>query len=151
MITTKAPPGRSLHLVVHTTPVGKPRPRAGFRGGKVINYTPTKSKHAEWEIRQEATRLIEQADFEKLGGPIAAKITAYLPRPASHTRRQREVSWVTTTPDFDNLAKTVADALEDLAFKNDSQWAWVRVEKRYADDGPPRWDIQLWEIGGAAP
>jgi hypothetical protein len=50
-------------------------------------------------------------------------------------------------PDFDNLAKTAADALQGVAFRNDSQIADAVIRKRYSST--PRMRIQIQVLGEA--
>ena len=41
--------------------------------------------------------------------------------------------WHVSKPDVDNIAKSVQDALNSLAFRDDGQIAWLDVRKIYSD------------------
>jgi Holliday junction resolvase RusA-like endonuclease len=71
-------------------------------------------------------------------------VHAWFRRPAAHygTGRNAGVlkAWaprhVTKTPDVDNIAKLVGDALNGYAWHDDSQIAAVDVQKTYLDPDP---------------
>ena len=47
-------------------------------------------------------------------------------------------------PDADNVAKTIADALNVLAYEDDAQITNLTVMKRY--DEPPEVRVRVWPI-----
>lgn len=54
--------------------------------------------------------------------------------PKSWSKAKKEsVRYKTSKPDLDNLAKTVLDALNGIAFVDDSQVVDLRLSKVYAD------------------
>jgi Holliday junction resolvase RusA-like endonuclease len=55
--------------------------------------------------------------------------------------------WPTGTPDYDNVAKIACDALNGIAFVNDSQIVKATVEKRYGEDSMLKVEISPLEIG----
>ena len=65
-------------------------------------------------------------------------VVAFFPIPASATKRFRmecahEDKPVVKKPDFDNIAKIICDALNEIAFKDDSQVYDCRVQKFYSE------------------
>jgi len=40
-----------------------------------------------------------------------------------------------TRPDVDNIAKTVLDGMQGVVFENDSQVTYLKVSKKYAEEG----------------
>ena len=57
----------------------------------------------------------------------------YMPRPKS----RRHDFWVPTTPDLDNLEKSILDALNGVAYTDDRLVVAKSASKRYAGaDGP---------------
>ena len=65
-------------------------------------------------------------------------IKAFFPIPKSATKRfftecANEDHPVIKKPDFDNIAKIICDALNEIAFKDDSQVYDCRVEKFYSE------------------
>lgn len=130
-----------LTLQVFTDPVAKARARTTFHAGKVRSYTPRKTEEAEWRIRQQF--MAEHPGFIPLTGAILLTIAAYVAMPLSIPKKRRGGARPVTRPDIDNYAKTVLDALNGVAFKDDSQVVSLVMEKRYAVGYPPRWEIVI--------
>ena len=68
-------------------------------------------------------------------------IIAYYEIPKSTTKKDRKRIEAldlhpTKKPDADNIAKTICDALNDLAYHDDSQIVMLMVMKRYTLGGP---------------
>lgn len=129
-------------LVVYDAPTAKGRPRVVVRNGHARAYTPSKTQQAEWRIR---TEWIAAHGVSPLEGPLAIDVIVYVAMPKSVPQKRREVAMPTTRPDGDNYLKTVLDALNEVAWKDDSQVVDIRVAKRYALDGPPRWEVEVTE------
>ena len=72
-----------------------------------------------------------------LTGPIEMTVTAYLPRPKSVTRA---LPWKQGTGDLDNYSKTEQDALNGVAYVDDSRICRLVSEKRY---GTPALEIEI--------
>lgn len=130
--------------VIPGTPIGKGRPRFG-RGR---TFTPTKTatweKAAAWAIRQ-------AIPVSGLNCPMALTIDAYFPRPKAHSKRRRQRLEVqAVTPDADNIAKAVCDALEKSgAITNDSRICYLSVRKWYPPEGEePRVVVELSPLTG---
>jgi crossover junction endodeoxyribonuclease RusA len=101
-------------------PVGKERPRLGK--GRV--YTPSRTK--AYEQRVQAYAL--QAQVKPIKGPVKMEIHCYYP----DARRR----------DIDNTSKAAMDALNGIAYADDSQVAELLTTKRI-DRGDPRIEIRL--------
>lgn len=141
---------RVIHLVVMTDPVAKARPRVTMRRGKPHGYTPTKTANAEWRIR--SAFLERFPDHQPLTGPIDLDVTAYLRMPASIPKKLRATARPVSRPDADNFLKTVLDALNGLAYADDSQVVSVSIEKAYVQDGvAPFWEIQIYALPESQP
>jgi Holliday junction resolvase RusA-like endonuclease len=66
-------------------------------------------------------------------GPVSMTVHIKYERPASWSAKQKAATfWKTSTPDADNVAKIVADALKGVAWVDDAQVARLVVEKYYA-------------------
>jgi Holliday junction resolvase RusA-like endonuclease len=70
--------------------------------------------------------------------PVKLTVAAFFPIPASATKHfraecQSEEKPVIKKPDFDNVAKIICDALNQIAFKDDSQVYDARVVKFYSE------------------
>lgn len=68
----------------------------------------------------------------RISGPVRVVANFYLPRPKSVQKRLRPH----VAPDLDKLERAIGDALEGVAYDNDSQIVSWRADKWYADDYP---------------
>ena len=112
-------------------PYGKGRPRFTRNGH---TYTPAETTNYENLVRL----AYQQAGCEKLEGEIVATIKAVYPIPKSTSKKKRaEMLAVnirpTVKPDCDNIAKTILDALNKIAYDDDSQVVGLGVVKVYGE------------------
>lgn len=120
---------------VNGQPQGKARARS-TRGGRY--YTPEKTRRYEAAIRAAA------AGCPKLEGAVRVNISAWFAVPKSWSKAKRAAAaagnlYPTVKPDADNVAKVVCDALNGVAYHDDSQVVECVVRKRYCfirDDVP---------------
>ena len=136
---------RYIAFTVPGKPLGKQRPRFSRRGTAVRTYTPRQT--AEYE------RLVKEsyiaAGGEKLEGAIGATIRGYFEPPKATSKKQRqkmlsgEVGY-TKKVDADNLAKSVLDALNGIAYDDDAQVSLLLVYKAYAETA--REEVQHKEL-----
>ena len=122
-----------VEFMVLGAPKGKERPRAAKLRDRTIVYTPKKTKDYEREIAT-AYRTQCRGIFS---GAVAIEIHAYyeIPKSASRKRGLDMVSdreRPTKKPDVDNIAKAVCDALNGVAYKDDSQVVDLTVRKYYS-------------------
>lgn len=119
-------------------PRGKGRPRARVmqisRKATAHIYTPHETQDYE--------RFIRGCFEQQVGGapcllaPVRVDIAAEYPVPKSYSKRKREQCLMgavphTGKPDLDNVAKIVLDALNGLAYMDDTQVTELHVCKRY--------------------
>ena len=116
-------------------PVGKGRPRATATGRM---YTPSKTVVYENLIRMEYER---QCGEQRIRKPdwVALTIGAYyaIPKNVSKKKRQEMLNGdvrPTKKPDIDNVLKCVADALNEVAYDDDTQIVQCYCEKYYSDE-----------------
>lgn len=126
-------------------PTGKSRPRVTKFG----NYTPEKTVLYENLIKT----YFMIAKGRKRNGHIYMGIKAYFKIPKSATKQDKGLMRIrairpTKKPDADNILKIVADALNNIAYDDDSQIVSAKVEKFYADDddNTPKLIIDIREI-----
>ena len=87
-----------------------------------------------------------------LAGPLALKVTAYLPIPMSWSGRkitQAETGALrpAVKPDLDNLVKHLKDCLTAIGFwGDDRQVVDLVASKRYNDGRGPRWEVEIMEV-----
>lgn len=108
--------------------IGKERPK--FTKGRA--YTPSKTKNYEELIKN--TFVSKYNYLSKKA--IRIKIIAYFAPPKSASKLKKEKMLrnelaCTKKPDFDNIAKSVCDALNNVAYKDDSQIVDSIVLKRW--------------------
>lgn len=114
-------------------PVGKGRPRFKRMGNFVQTYTP--SNTAEYE------KLV-RLRFQNAGGqitdkPVRVAVVAFFAPPKSTKKRDRIEMLANRIlpekkPDVDNIAKIILDALNGIAYKDDSQVVDLLVKKCFA-------------------
>jgi len=129
-----------LELEIPVEPKPKARPRTVTKGGKAITYIPSETKRTEAMIR---SFILEKAGDFKFPAemPLKTEMTFFLERPKSKRRYLPSVG-----SDYDNLAKTVTDALEKYIYHRDSQLTTVLIKKRYSS--PPRIALKIEEDWG---
>jgi Holliday junction resolvase RusA-like endonuclease len=140
-------------IFVAAEPVAKARPRMG-KGGHV--YTPSRTEKAEFLIRETWKQCFGDLLIAERGEPVTLCVTVKLRRPKSHYGTGRNAGQVklgaprfpTGKPDFDNLLKTVSDALTGLAYVDDAQIFHGSLVKEYAaDQGGIGWSILVGRTG----
>ena len=136
-----------IKIVVAGDPQGKARPRfvRTATGGRAI--TPPKTRSYEDFIKWEYTRQYNY--FFKDKTMLRMEIKAFFKVPESKSKKQKNMMLSnilrpTKKPDMDNIVKVVADALNKVAYKDDSQIVECTVKKYY--DKEPRIEIYIEEI-----
>lgn len=136
---------RYIAFTVPGKPVGKQRPRFSRRGTAVRTYTPRQTTEYERLVKESYIA----AGGEKLEGTIGATICGYFEPPKATSKKQRqkmlsgEVGY-TKKIDADNLAKSILDALNGVAYDDDAQVCLLLVYKAYAETA--RVEMQLKEL-----
>ena len=137
-----------INFTVSGIPVGKGRPKFSTINGHAMAYTPQKTANYETLVKLSYQQQCGDMMFEK-DVPLKAVITAYFPIPKS-TSKKKQTQMLngeirhTKKCDADNLAKAVLDALNNIAFYDDSQICELSVSKYYGDN--PRVDVLIGEI-----
>ena len=134
---------KKLELIVEGEVVGKARPRVTRYG----TYTPAKTKNYERAIQLAFQNKYK--DLAPLKGPLKIKVDCYMyiPKHTSNIRRKRKNDkeiLPTKKPDFDNMAKSITDSLNGLAYEDDNQIVDARIRKFFSDD--QRAEITIWEV-----
>ena len=131
-------------FTVYGIPKAKGRPRFAKRGKFISTYTPQETVNYENLIKLSYQTEIEEKKFFK--GAIKADICAIFPIPKSASKKNREKMIIgeipyTKKPDADNIAKTILDAINNIAFDDDSQINELHVTKIYGEQ--PRVEVSL--------
>ena len=112
---------------------GKQRARVTVRGGYGRAYTPKETLNAEAWVRQCCQ---DQVGSPCLDGPLSLRIVVWLGVPPSWPKKKQASALdgglrPTGKPDLDNVAKLLADALNGILWRDDSQIVALQVEKHY--------------------
>ena len=141
-----------IALRIPTVPIAQPRQRSRVfttRDGKTItqNYTPT--RHPVNSFKADVRAAVSRVLSAPLEGPVALRVVFVLPRPKRLIWKRREMPRVphTSRPDLDNLVKSTKDALNGLAWRDDSQVVELSAGKCYASGNElPGVEIAIEEV-----
>ena len=135
-----------LKFTVHGEPKGKGRPRFNTKTGHAI--TPKDTVIYENLVRME---YLNQCGETKLpdDAKLDMRIKAYYTSPPSRPKKKKELMRAgiirpTKKPDMDNCIKIIADALNKIAYHDDTQIVDCQVRKFYSDD--PRVEVRILDI-----
>ncbi|MGV9137648.1 RusA family crossover junction endodeoxyribonuclease, partial [Clostridioides difficile] len=132
-----------VFLVIDGEPVGKERPRMNTYAKRT--YTPNKTKNYEdlikWLYQSKVKYYFE--------GYIKMTLRCYYSIAKSNNKKVKEqkrnnVLRPSKKPDIDNVIKVVADSLNEIAYKDDTQIVEVVASKYYSDN--PRVEVILEDV-----
>jgi len=142
-----------ISFTIPGPPKGKGRPRARVIPGKngkrgfATMYTPKDT------VQYENLAVMAFNDAAPghipIDSPLSARIVATWPIPKSMTKKKRALIangelQPGTKPDLDNVAKCILDALNKIAYRDDSLIHTLHVQKIYGDY--PHVKVELyWE------
>ena len=137
-----------VQLTIPLEPKGKERPRWSQKMQRM--YTPATTTSYEDFIKLVYRQNYGAEMFPK-GVPLDIRIRAYCPIPKSDTLTVRAKKMTgairpTVKPDWDNIGKIVADALNKIAYYDDAQIVDSQTRKFYSDR--PRVEILIQIAGG---
>lgn len=112
--------------------IGKGRPRLNSYTGQV--YTPTRTKDYENLITQYF--MLKYPRFKPFEGRVSVEITANFEVPKCTKKSDKDLMLENKInplkkPDIDNIVKIILDAMNECAFKDDTQITKLAVEKKY--------------------
>ena len=120
------------------------RPRFQRRGAFVQVFE--KKEVTDWKRTVQAQAILVKPE-KPLAGPLFMRLTFHLPRPKS---LQKRISHHTKKPDIDNLFKAIADALNGIAYVDDSQVTMLFASKVYSERPGVEIFIDEFETAAAA-
>lgn len=141
---------KDVSLFLDVEPVAWQRPKTRIVNGWVQHYSPSKTKNYE-KLIAEMYRHRGKVYWEK-DEPICISIHFSMPIPKS-TPTGKRAKMVegdiahTKRPDVDNLTKSILDALNGVAWADDSQIVQLCVVKQYAEK-PSIW-LHIFDSEGA--
>lgn len=138
---------KEVRFVIPGEPHGKARPRFNTHSGKAI--TPEKTANyetlAQWEYtRQCGHKFPDDAMLDM-------RIIAYYAVPKSDSKKLRARKLAgevrpTKKPDMDNVIKIIADALNTVAYRDDTQIVDCQCRKFYSEE--PRVEVIIRIVEG---
>ena len=125
-----------IEFTVPGNPKALKRHRTFKRGKFAGQYDPSSGDKADFLAKAMQYKPDKPFDHE-----TAVDLTFVFPRPKSHYRtgkfagvlRDDAPVWHTKTPDADNLAKFVCDALNGIFWKDDKVICFLMVSKFYSE------------------
>ena len=135
-----------IKFTVLGEPTGKQRPKVFKKNGVSRAITPDKTVLYENLVKLSACK---DGPVKRLDGEIEANIKAYYSIPKKMTRKNKELIeedklHPTKKPDCDNVAKIILDALNGIAYKDDSQVVKLTIEKYFSYE--PRVEVEIKEL-----
>ena len=133
-----------IFLIVPGEPVAQGRARITTIGRHPRVFDPKKSAEYKSYVRHLANKI----KGRPLEGPLVMKCDFYkgVPKSWSEKKRQQALAGLIKPigrPDCSNYLKGVEDALNGIAYLDDSQLVLVHVTKQYSLE--PRAEIRIWQ------
>ena len=124
----------AIAFTIPGDPVPQPRPRVSTRGGHGHAYVP--AKHPVHSYRRAVAAAAKAAGAGVHGDAVEIIIDFVFARPKSHLRKTGLAADAPQWPrkDIDNLEKAVLDALNGVAWHDDSQVVRVVKSKSYGTE-----------------
>lgn len=119
---------------------GKARPKSTIINGHSRVYTPAKQIEYENWVRLcffDQYPEAKEGPLFKEGHGVAISITIHRKMPASFSKKKKNLMngrGCLTKPDADNVAKSICDALNGIAYHDDAQIYKVCVRKVWSHD-----------------
>lgn len=108
---------------------GKIKGKARPKFGKGYTYTPKDTVNYENYVKI----LYQQETNHIFDGPVKMVITAYFQIPKSYSKKKMiENPCPIKKPDADNIGKIIADSLNGIAYRDDSQVAEMHIFKKWS-------------------
>ena len=125
----------------------KQRPRMNLHNGRV--YTPQPTINYENFVKICYGDYANQKGWTPFEHAIRADIKVFMPVPKSDSKKKKDLKLSgkirpTMKPDNDNIAKSVLDALNGLAYVDDKQIVELKVDKYYGVE--PYVHVKLTEL-----
>lgn len=130
---------KCISFTILGKPMGKARPRVTRRG---FAYTPAPTVIYENLVKTCFAAEAEKQHWEMADGEIDVGIHAYFEIPKS-TSKNKKLEMMrgnirpTKKPDWDNIGKIICDAINGIAYHDDSQIVDACVHKSYSTIGVP--------------
>ena len=147
-MTTSSPD--EIRFTVPGEPQGKGRARVRTIAGKARMFTPAKTVQYESLIALAAQEAMNGNDL--FHGPVMVEVVMHCPIRQSWSKKKQAQAlageiYPTSKPDADNCLKAVCDALNGVAWKDDTQATDIHMRKRFSNI--PRVDVIITPLSKA--
>ena len=127
-----------MDFEIEGAPVGKRRPRFTTVNGFAQAIKVDADVEYENMVRL-MFKLNKPTDYDLFDKPVSVRIEAYFPVPKSFSNKRAGKALAgeivpTKKPDADNIAKIICDALNGVAYMDDTQVIELTVVKKYAKE-----------------
>ena len=127
-----------MEFEIEGAPVGKRRPRFSTVNGFEQAIKVDADVEYENMVRL-MFKLNKPTDYDLFDKPVRVRIEADFPIPKSFSKKRAEeaaagVIHPQKKPDADNIAKIICDALNNIAYGDDTQVIELTVVKKYAKE-----------------
>ena len=124
----------------------KQRPRMGRSG---VVYTPKETLIYENYVKMCYSDYARQFEWLPYENQVKAEIDVLVAVPKSDSKAKKKAKIEgmirpTVKPDCDNLAKSILDSLNGLAYQDDKQVVELSIKKYYAENAEVR--VRLTEV-----
>lgn len=137
-----------ITVIIPGEPCAKGRPRIGKnRSGHAMAFTPAKTRSREGVVA--SLGMDAMKGCPPLQGPLCIRVDATMGVPKSWPKRDKKdaldgVLLPTKRPDLDNIVKLVKDALNGIAWADDSQVVKLFAKKIYGEI--PQTVVQIFSL-----
>lgn len=131
-----------VNFIIDGKPQGKGRPRLSYGRIKTPEQTVMYENYIKLLYKSSVKKYFE--------GPIKMTIIAYYSIAKSDSKKRKEqklkgeIRPYNIKPDIDNVVKVICDALNEIAYHDDTQIVSLKVGKYFSDK--PRVEVQIEEI-----
>ncbi len=137
-----------MEFEVIGAPVGKRRPKFSMIHGYAQAIKPKEDVIYENLVKL-SFQQAKPNDYNLFDKAVKMTILAYFAIPKSFSKKKQNEALEgklrpLTKPDADNIAKIICDALNDIAYKDDTQIVELTIIKQYASE--PKVKITLSEF-----
>ncbi|RJQ28374.1 RusA family crossover junction endodeoxyribonuclease [Candidatus Parcubacteria bacterium] len=135
-----------LRFTIPGEPKAKQRARSFQRGSFRGTYTPKETVNYENHVK--ACFTAEHPDWTPTEMDVELSVTAFWPPLKSWLKSKKKMAFVVqelirrhSKPDWDNVGKIISDALNGIAYRDDSQVTDAHTRKRYSPR--PRVEVEM--------
>lgn len=132
-----------ITFVVNTKPRGKERARTFIQKGRLVTTTPEKTRSYEKMVTREYKSQCKGIFFT---GELELIVNTYHAIPKSWSKKKKQAALngeirPIIKPDISNVIKSIEDALNGVAYKDDSAIVDIHGHKYYAEE--PRVEVTI--------